>query len=116
MTGGAYSLSSLYPADRFEVTGEPVRGGLGTGPTHMFCGKCMSWMYTVPESLEAFVNVRSSLFNDAAEHRPFMETHRREGFDWALIGAPRAFESVPQDDEFEELITAYGEWDGRVKQ
>ena len=116
MSASAFSLSSLYPAERFEVTGEPRRADLGTGPTHMFCGKCMSWMYTVPEGMDAFVNVRSTLFQNAAEHRPFIETYRRDSMEWANSGAARTYDGVPDDNEFGALITAYGEWDGRVKQ
>ncbi len=117
MSASAFSLSSLYPAGRFRVTdGEPVRGGLGTGPNHMFCGSCMTWLYTVPEGMDAFVNVRSTLLDNGEEHRPFIEAHRGEGFDWANSGAARTYERVPDDSEFGNLITAYGEWDGRVKQ
>ena len=117
MSASAFSLSSLYPADRFQVTeGEAVRGGLRTGPSHMFCGSCMTWLYTVPEGMDEFVNVRSAMLDDAAEHRPFIETYRGEGFDWANSGAARSYESVPEDSEFGGLIGAYAEWDGRVKQ
>ena len=117
MSSSAFSLSSLYPADRFQVeNGETVRGGVGTGPSHMFCPTCMSWLFTMPEGLEGFVNVRSTMFEDATEHRPFIETYRAEGFDWASSGAARTYETAPEDSEFSDLVTAYGEWDGRVKQ
>ena len=117
MSASAFSLSSLYPAERFDVVrGAPERGGLRTGPTHMFCGFCMTWLYTVPEGMDDFVNGRSSLFDDAAEHRPFIETHRAEALAWAPSGAARTYDTVPEDAEFGELIAAYGEWDGRVRQ
>ena len=117
MSASAFSLSSLYPADRFSVTeGEPVRGGLKTGPSHMFCGACSTWLYTVPEGMDAFVNVRSAMFESAAEHRPFVDTYRSEGLAWASSGAPKSYEAVPADEEFGDLIGAYAQWDGRVKQ
>ena len=116
MSASALSLSSLYEAKSFRVAkGETVRGGLKSGPNHQFCPSCMSWLFTVPEGMEAFVNVRSSLFDDAGEHRPFMETWKSEGLDFAQTGSPRSYESVPQDSEFDELIQAYAAWDGRVK-
>jgi len=116
MTGGAYSVSSLYPAERFSVVqGETVRGGLKTGPNHRFCPDCMSWLYTVPEGLEAFVNVRSTMFDDAPEHRPYVEMCMDEALPGAASGAVRSYGRFPQEDEFSELIGAYAEWDGRVK-
>ena len=117
MTASAFSLSSLYGADQFEVTaGETVRGGLKSGPNHHFCGSCQSWLFTVPEGLEDFVNVRSTLLDDAAEHRPFVEMWIREGFDWARTGAHHSYATAPESSEFGELIAAYGAWDGKVKQ
>ncbi len=117
MSASAFSLSSLYPAEAFEVVqGETVRGGLKTGPNHSFCPSCMSWLYTVPEGMDAFINVRSTLFERAREHRPYMETYRVEGLEWAETGAPRRYETVPGDEEFGELMAGYAAWDGRVQQ
>ena len=116
MTSGPYSLSSLYEANRFSVDGETVRGGLKSGPDHRFCPECMSWLYTVPEGLEDYVNIRSSLFDNAAAHRPFIECWTSEGLGWAQTDTTRTYESVPADGEFGELMAAYAAWDGRVKQ
>lgn len=117
MTASAYSLSSLYPADRFALTsGETVRGGLQVGPDHRFCAQCMSWLYTVPEGLEEFVNVRSPLLENAPGHRPYVDVFRAEGMPWASSGAVRSFETMPQESEFPELMAEYAAWDGRVKQ
>jgi hypothetical protein len=115
MTGGAYSLSSLYPADRFSVSkGDTVRGGMKSGPDHQFCPDCMSWMFTVPQGLDEFVNVRATMFNDAAGHRPYVEMCRSEALPGASSGAVRAYEGFPQESEFPELIAEYAAWDGRV--
>jgi hypothetical protein len=117
MTGGAYSLSSLYPAERFvTIEGETVRGGMKSGPDHRFCPECMSWLFTVPEGLESFVNVRSAMFNDAPEHRPYVEMCRSEGLPGAVSGAVRSYEGFPQESEFPVLIADYAAWDGRVKE
>ena len=117
MTGGAYSLSSLYPAERFAVTqGSTVRGGLKSGPDHQFCPDCMSWMFTRAEQLEGFVNVRSSMFDDAAKHRPYVEMARNEALPDAQSGAARSYEGFPQESDFAELVAGYAEWDGRVKE
>jgi hypothetical protein len=117
MTGGAYSLSSLYPADRFTVTqGETARGGMRTGPDHRFCAQCMSWLFTVPEGLAEFVNVRAPMFDDAAEHRPYVEMCVDEALPGVASGAARSYGGFPAESEFPELIAAYAAWDGRVKE
>ena len=117
MTGGAYSISSFYPEERFAVTkGETVRGGLKTGPNHQFCPECMSWLFTTAKEIEGFVNVRSSMFDDAAQHRPFVEMARGEALPGAASGAARSYDGFPQESEFPQLIDAYSAWDERVKQ
>ena len=117
MTGGAYSVSSFYPADRFEVTkGRTVRGGMKTGPDHEFCPECMSWMFTTAKEIEGFVNVRSTMFDDAPRHRPFVEMCRREALPGAVSGAARSYEGFPEGSEYPKLIADYATWDGRVKQ
>ena len=117
MTGGAYSVSSFYPVERFAVTkGETIRGGLKTGPDHEFCPECLSWMFTVAKQIEGFVNVRSTMFDDAALHRPYVEMFRVEAMPGAASGAARSYEGFPQESEFAELIAGYALWDERVMQ
>jgi hypothetical protein len=117
MTGGAYSISSFYPADRFAVTqGGTVRGGMKTGPDHQFCPQCMSWMFTSAKEIEGFVNVRSTMFDDAPVHRPFVEMFKAEALPGAESGAEHSHERFPEEREFPELMAAYATWDGRVKQ
>jgi hypothetical protein len=115
MTGGAYSLSSLYPSERFESGADTVLGGIKGGTQHHFCPSCMSWVYTVPEGLDGFVNVRSPMLDDAAVHRPFIDMWVSEALPGAESGAPRRYESVPGESEFGELMAGYAGWDGRVK-
>ncbi|MEN3972383.1 GFA family protein [Sphingomicrobium sp. XHP0235] len=115
MTGGAFSLSSLYPWDKVEVLeGQTVRGGLGTGPDHQHCAKCHSWLWTTPDGLEGYANVRSSQFDDAAAHRPFIEVHLSEALPGATGVAQKAFDGVPDAETFPKLFAAYAEWDERA--
>jgi hypothetical protein len=117
MTGGAYSLSSLYPRERFEVTqGDTVLGGMKGANKHHFCGSCLSWIYSVPEGFDAFANVRSSMLDNAAEHRPFVDMFISEALPGASSGAPKRYETGPEEQEFGALMSAYAEWDGRVKE
>ena len=116
MTGGAYSLSSLYPADAFALTqGATVIGGIKGATRHHFCGACLSWVYTVPEGFEGYANVRSSMLDNAGEHRPFVDMWLSESLPGAESGAPKKYDRTPEEEEFGALLSAYPEWDGRVK-
>ena len=109
MTGSAFSLSSLYAAEAFElVAGEPVLGGLRRETRHYFCPDCMSWLYTRPEGMDAFVNVRATLLADAAAYRPFMETFTTEALPWARTAAAHSFERLPEEADFPALLTEFG--------
>lgn len=110
MTASAFSLSSLYPSDAFEVTaGEAVLGGLRGAARHYFCPDCMSWLFTRPAGMDAFVNVRSTMFDDTRSYRPFVETYTSEKLAWATTGAVRSFASFPPEEMFPELLAEFAE-------
>ena len=111
MSSSAYSLSAAIPAEAFEVTqGEPMIGGLRGASRHYFCPHCMSWMFTRPEGLDWFVNIRSTMLDDTGGTAPFVETYTGEGFGWAKTGAPHSFEKLPPDDAWEGLMKGFQEW------
>ena len=117
MSGSAFALSSLYPLDRLDVIlGETVLGGMKADVHHHHCPSCMSWLYTVGEAMPGLVNIRSSMLDDAAAHRPFVDAWLSEGLPWASSGAERGFDRLPTDEEIPALLQAYADWDGRVKQ
>jgi hypothetical protein len=108
MSASAFSLSALYASDTFEVIqGEPVIGGLH-GPTrHFFCPHCMSWLFTRPEGLDDFVNVRATLFDDAQGFTPFIETYTSEALPWAKTPAVHSFETLPPMELYLELVEEF---------
>lgn len=108
MTASAFSLSALFTADAFTITaGEPVIGGLH-GPTrHYFCPYCMSWMFTRPEGIDGYVNVRSTLFDDPSGLEPYMETMTSEQLPWAATPAVEPFEGFPTQADFARLMAAF---------
>jgi hypothetical protein len=108
MTGSAYSLTTLYPSSAFTVTrGEPVIGALH-GPTrHFFCPYCMSWLFTRPEGMDQFVNVRSSLMDDAQSYSPFIETCITEKIPWASTPARHSFEQFPAPTDYAPLLAEF---------
>ncbi|MFL6849731.1 MAG: GFA family protein [Sphingomicrobium sp.] len=108
MTASAFSLSALISADAFEVTkGEPVLGGLHGATRHFFCPRCMSWLFTRPEGVEGFVNVRTTMLDDCSGLEPFVEMMTSEKLPWASTPAAVSFDGFPEPDEFGPLLQAY---------
>lgn len=111
MSASAFSLTTIFPADGFDVIeGETVIGG-ARGPQlrHNFCAHCMTWMFTRVEGVD-FVNVRPSLFDDAAWGRPYIETCTSERLPFGETGAVESFEGFPPPEDFGRLMAAYKAW------
>ena len=108
MTASAFSLSALYPSIGFKVTlGEPVIGGLHGATRHYFCAHCMSWLFTRPEGMEDFVNVRETMMEDVQSHGPFIETYTDEKLPWATTPATHSFNKSPSPDDFPALLSEF---------
>jgi hypothetical protein len=108
MTGGAFSVSAMYPVAGFEVTaGEPVIGGLH-GPTrHFFCPYCMSWLFTRPEGADWLVNVRATMFDEVADFTPFLETYTDEKLPWVTTPAVRSFPKFPEIEDYQGMVNEF---------
>ena len=109
MSASAFSLTATVPAGAFRVVdGEPVKGGLrGPDVDHYFCSSCESWVFTRIVGLDAFVNVRPTMFDDPKWSRPFIETMTRDKLPWAQTSAVHSFEGFPAMDELAKLMGAY---------
>jgi hypothetical protein len=108
MTSSAFSMTTLYPSSAFSVTqGEPVIGGLHGATRHFFCPHCMSWLFTRPEGMDQFVNVRSSLMDDAQSYSPFIETCTAEKMPWASTPAHHRFEQFPAPTDYAPLLAEF---------
>ena len=108
MTGGAYSLSSLYPSTALAIiSGEPVLGGLRGATRHFFCPDCMSWLFTRPEGLDDYVNVRSTMLDDARLHRPFAEAWTSEALPGVQTSAMHSFAAEPPEESVADLLAAF---------
>jgi hypothetical protein len=111
MSASAFSLSVAIPNEGFAVTkGEPVIGGLHGATRHYFCPHCMSWMFTRPQGLDFFVNLRATMLDDVSWFVPFIETMTREKLAWVTTPAVHSFEAFPAFDEYADLTKAYAEW------
>ena len=110
MTASAFSLSEGYPSGAFRIiAGETVIGGLHGATRHFFCDYCKSWLYTEPEGVADFVNVRSTMFDAPRRAPPFVETYRSEGLPWAHTGAVHSYDKLPAMDDWPKLIGAFAE-------
>ena len=106
MSSSAFSLTAMIPSSGFNVTeGKPVIGGLhGPQQHHYFCAYCMTWMFTRIEGVDAFVNVRPSLFDDHSWFVPFVETMTKEKLSWAQTPALYHYEAFPPLEDYEKLM------------
>lgn len=110
MTSSAFSLSSLYPLEAFEVSGlEPVIGGLHGDLRHFFCPHCMSWMYTRFDGMGPFVNIRSALLDDFSDFRPFIESYTSEKLPWAETPARHSYPKFPPMEDFPGLMAEFAQ-------
>ncbi len=82
-------------------------GGLHGASKHMFCGYCMTWMFTRPEGIDGFVNVRPTLLDDRSWFSPYIETHTDERLPWAVTSAVHSFAKLPEMTAYEGLIREY---------
>ncbi|WP_273821033.1 GFA family protein [Pseudomonas asplenii] len=108
MSGSAFSLTALFPAEAFSITqGSPMIGGMH-GPTrHFFCPHCLSWLFTRPDGSDAFVGVRSSLLDKPERYAPYMETWTREKLPWTSTGAKVGYEAFPDPQDYPALMAAF---------
>jgi hypothetical protein len=109
MTGSAFSLSAAIPSGGFALTeGEPAIGGLHGPSRHYFCPHCMSWLFTRPEGIDAFVNLRPTMLDEPTTlATPFIETWTREKLPWASTAAAHSFEEFPALHEYDPLMKEY---------
>ena len=110
MTGGAYSLTSTWPEDSFDLlAGEPVVGGLRGEIRHHHCPNCLSWVFTRAPQLGPLVNVRTTMLDAPPREPPFIEVYTGEAMPYALTGAEHSFEQFPPMEQFRPLLAAFAE-------
>ena len=76
----------------------------------------MSWLFTRPEGMDDFVNVRSTMLEDSRTYRPFIETYADEKLEWATTGAVHSFCKFPPQEQFPELLQEYAQKQGQNQQ
>lgn len=76
----------------------------------------MTWMYTLPEGIDAFVNLRPSMLDDRSWYVPYIETYRREALPWAKTQAVYSYAEFPEMSAYEGLIREYAEKGAQPRQ
>ena len=69
---------------------------------------CMSWMFTLPDVTDAFVNIRRTMLGNTKWFSPFIETYTSERLPWATTSAIHSFERFPFES-YEGLVREYSE-------
>jgi hypothetical protein len=67
----------------------------------------MTWMFTRPEGLDFFVNLRPTMLDDASWYVPFVETYTSEKLPWASVPARHSYPRFPPVEDFEGLMQAF---------
>lgn len=111
-TASAYSLTSMFSADKVAITGDLVIGGLRSeGRRHYFCAACKNFVYSQIVAAPERMNVRTSLLDRAADFAPYAEVMTQESMPWATVPAVRRFETGPASLEaLANLMADYAAW------
>ncbi|WP_119168153.1 GFA family protein [Algihabitans albus] len=109
LCASAYSLTAMFPADAFSVTGELVVGGLRTERReHNFCAKCLNFIFTRIQGADTRVNLRASVLDDLTWFVPFVELMTEEKLSWSNVPAEHSFARFPETiEELEVLMLDY---------
>jgi hypothetical protein len=67
----------------------------------------MSWMFTRPEGIDWFVNLRPTMLDDPSWFTPFIETWTSEKLPWATTSAVHSYAALPAFDAYEALVAEY---------
>ena len=67
----------------------------------------MRCLFTRPEGLDEFVNVRATMMDDAQSFSPFVETYADEKLPWATTPAAHSFIKFPSQDDIPALLSEF---------
>ncbi len=111
LCASAYSLTAMFPAESFSVTGELKIGGLKAGARqHYFCPSCMNFVFSRIEGADKRVNLRVSVLDDLTWFTPFVELMTDEKQAWASVPAVHSFARIPNSlEQLQALMDAYSQ-------
>ena len=110
-TASAFSLTTMFPNDGFACSGNLFKGGLQTrGRDHYFCKSCGNFVYSQIGGTSQRINLRTSILDDAASFKPFVELMTDEKMEWAAVPTKHSYRQSP--DSLEELHALMDEYKG----
>ncbi|KIC37028.1 aldehyde-activating protein [Leisingera sp. ANG-M7] len=109
LCASAFSLTAMFAAESFSVTGRLLAGGLRSGRReHNFCRDCLNFVFTRIQGAESRVNLRTALFADLARFEPFVELMTEEKLPWSSVPATHSYARFPETAvELETLMAEY---------
>jgi len=108
LTSSTYSPALILPANGFEIIeGTPVLGGLHGAHKQYYCDHCKSWLFTRPAGMEAIINLRATILDDASWVVPFIDIETADKLPGVITGAQFSFEGTPPTDKFIEISAQY---------
>ena len=69
----------------------------------------MSWLFTRPEGMDWFVNLRPTRLDDTSWFSPSIETFTSEKLPWATTAAVHSYETFPPMEAYEGLVKEFAE-------
>jgi len=104
-----YSLTAMFPADSFSITGDVARGGLRSkGREHFYCSSCLGFVYSRIAGADERINLRISVLDDAAALPPFVEVMTDEKQDWAEVSVAHSYCRFPETaEDLQRLMAEY---------
>jgi hypothetical protein len=110
MSSSAFSLSLALPSEGFTITeGTPVLGGFRGATQHFFCPDCMSWMFTRPERMDQYVNLRLVNARRAAMGRAIHRGLDRRGVPVGKTAAVHCYTTQPDFEDYGRLIEDFSQ-------
>lgn len=98
LCASAFSLTTMFPAEAFFLTGDLIIGGRGHGARqHFFCKSCLNFVYSRIGSASSRINLRTSLLDAAADFAPFVELMTNEKLPWVTLPVAHRFAEYPMD-------------------
>ena len=73
----------------------------------LYCTRCKNWMFTHPQRMDFFVNIRATMLDDHAWFVPFVEVYTSEKLPWAATPAVHSFATQPDIEGYAPLVEAF---------
>lgn len=106
-SASAFSSIVTLPSDGLDITsGEPETGWSSSEHSHYFCPRCKNWLFLRVAGADV-VNLRATMLDDHRWFVPYVEIFAGSKAPWVSITTPYSFATMPEDEDFEVLMTSF---------